>query len=198
VPALDERRASVQVELPDSWRPVPVAPDGDRAGQRRVLAGWAPGTDTRAVEDRLVRQSRRAARAGVRFAAVLLAQVDGPRPDDQPLVLTGSLRVGFRRVGDPDPRVAAEGVLASLRQQARATRRLSLVGLGRDPDRPAVLVQEQGPVDGTVLARADVLWLLPGSGQLVSVSTTTADLPLAAAHRDVALSVAASLQVAAG
>jgi hypothetical protein len=178
---------TVRLDLPESWVRVPVAADGDRAGQRALLEGWCRGQPPDELVRRLVRESREAHRAGMAFAAVLLASAGTPA-----IAVSAALTVGFRQLSDAptDARVAAEGVLRVLRDEHRPTRRVELVGLAGDPDRPAVLVQER-----TTRALAEVLWLVPGSDQLAGISVTSADLPLAARLTEVALSAALSLRV---
>ena len=182
----------VPLELPETWVRLPVARDGDRPGQRALLADWC-GEPPADLVRQLVRLSRQASEDGVAFAAVLLATVGlgGGGPDHR-VPISGALTVGFRRAPGP-PRVVAEGVLAVLRQGGGPTRRAELVGLAGDPDRPAALVQERGVQDGRLLARSEVLW--PIADRLAGVCVTTADLPLADAMREVALSVAVGLSV---
>ncbi len=182
-------RPTVQLELPDTWVRVPVAPDGDRAGQRALLVAWCQEEPPGDLVRQLVRLSRRAHADGVAFAAVLLATVASP---DGRVPISGALTVGFRSAPGA-PRVVAEAVLATLRHRGGPTRRAELVGLAGDPDRPAVLLQEQGLDGEQVLARTEVLW--PLTGQLAGLAVTTTDLPLAPAMRDVALRTAAGLSV---
>lgn len=183
---------TVRLDLPETWVRVPVAADGDRSGQRALLEKWCQGPAPDDLVRRLVRESREAHRAGMSFAAVLLASVDGTSVGVPRIAVTAALTVGFRQLGDAatDPRVAAEGVLQVLRDEHRTTRRVELVGLAGDPDRPAVLVQERG-----TQAHTEVLWPVPGTDQLAGVSVTSSDLPLAAALTEVALSAAISLRL---
>lgn len=181
---------TVCVDLPETWVPVTVAPDGARNEQRRLLEDWCQGPAPEDLLRRLTRESRDAHHAGTAFAAVLLGTVDGSAVDLPRVAVTAALTLGFRPVGQTDPRVAAEGVLQVLRSRRRPAGRLELVGLDGDPGRPAVLVQERG-----TQVRTEVLWLLPGTGQLAGVCVTSGDLPLAAALTDVALAVAISLRL---
>jgi hypothetical protein len=191
--------AQVHVDLPQTWVPVPVAPDGDPDGQRQLLAEWLGDRPPPELVRLLVRTSRQADCDGVSFAAVLLGSVDGAAVGVDRVVLSAALTIGFRGLpGSANPRVAAEGVLQVLRRSGGPTRRASLVGLAGDPDRPAVLVTEHASEDGRLLARTQVLWLVPGSHHLAGVVVTSEDLPLAAALRDVALGAAVSLRVGAG
>src|SRR5881409_2459190 len=107
----------VHVDLPSTWVPVPVAPDGDRSGQRELLAEWVGGPPPPELVGRLVRVSRDAHRSGTSFAAVLLGTVDGTAVGADRVVLTAALTIGFQRLpGAGDARVAAEGVLQVLRR----------------------------------------------------------------------------------
>lgn len=200
---VDGGPARVQVDLPQSWRPLAVAPDGDRRAQRSLVDDWVAEvgpprpvcpTATSAAVRALVRQSRQAARDGVAFAAVLLGLVEGQ------LAVSGALTVLFRPLpAATDPRVAAEGVLRVLRDDAgdtrRPARRIELVGLGGDGGRPAVVLREQQPADGRLVALTQVLWLVPGSSRLATLTVATGNGALAAAFTEVALGAATSLQV---
>jgi hypothetical protein len=201
------------LELPDAWRPFAIATDGARAEQRALAEAWCaehvsdgrpspPGLGP--VVDRMVRESRRAARARVPFAAVLLGLMD-TTSDAVQLLVTGSLTVSFRQLpGATDPVVAAEGTLHSLREAADGspTRRLELVGLGRDSGRPAVLLRDQcldpdDPDDPAArLSLTHILWLVPGTSQLASVAVATPHRDLAAPFTELALSAASSLTLA--
>lgn len=213
-------RAQVCLDLPEAWRPVSVAPDGDRPAQRALLDAWiedAGATRTggshgdrtetpptrrpefRRLETQLVRESRRASRDGIRFAAVLL---DLGADGSGTVLLAASLTVSFRLLpGARDPLVAAQGTLAALRAApvtGYPTRRAELVGLGRDETRPAALVRDltTGPDDpATRLSVTQVLWLVPSSSQLACVSVASPNVKLPAELADVALSVAASLHL---
>jgi len=222
--------SQVHLELPEVWRRLAVTPDGDRDAQRALLDSWcaehspdaapvpapaAPsGRDTAVT--RLVRESRRASREGIGFAAVLLAllpappqpdppdaEADSPEPTAQHLLLAASLTVSFRHLpGETDPGIAAQGTLEALRQQPTgpgyATRRLELVGLARDRARPAVLLREQRTAADdptTQLALSQVLWLVPGSSELASVAVATPNRELATSFTELALCVASSLRV---
>lgn len=220
--------SQVHLELPEVWRRLAVTPDGDRVAQRALVDSWcdehspdaapvsvpaAPaGRDT--AVSRLVRESRRASREGIGFAAVLLAllpappqpdppEADAPEPTAQHLLLAASLTVSFRHLpGETDPGIAAQGTLEALRQQPTgagySTRRLELVGLARDRARPAVLLREQRTAADdptTQLALSQVLWLVPGSSELASVAVATPNRELATSFTELALSVAASLRV---
>lgn len=180
----------VHLELPDAWRRLAIAADGDRAGQRALLLARRQQPADEQEVTRLVRASRQASRAGVGFAAVLLAGDPGEPP------LTASLTVGFRRLpGAADARIAAEGVLSGLRhgQRTRPTRRLTLMGLGGDPHRPAVLLRDRAHQDGVQLCLAEVLWLVPGTEQLAVLAVTSPDLALADGFAATALDAAQAL-----
>lgn len=183
---------TVHLELPDTWVPVTLAADGDRQGQRALLADWCGGKPPADLVGRLVRESRVAHRAGLAFAAVLLATVDGHTAGLERVAVSAALTIGFRRLdGVGDPRVAAEGVLQTRRAASGPSTRLELVGLGGDADRPAVLVQTTVPE-----ARCEVLWLVPGTDQLAGIAATSQDRPLAPALAQVVLAAAASLRLA--
>lgn len=189
----------VHVELPETWVRVPLAADGDRAGQRQLLQDWLGAPPSSELLGRLVRASRDAHRSGASFAAVLLGSVDGSPVGADRVVLSAALTVGFRPLpGATDARVAAEGVLQVLRRTSAPTRQVTLVGLAGEADRPAVLVTEQAAEAGRLVTRTSVLWLLPDTCRLAAVTASSEDLPLAAALRDVALAVAVSLRVGSG
>ena len=179
---------TVRLELPESWLPVPLAADGDRAGQRALLARWCGGEPPEDLVRRLVAESRAAHRSGVAFAALLLAAEQGPPAQ----VVTAALTVGFQPLpGAADPRTAAEGVLQVRRAAAAATTRVELVGLAGDVERPAVVVRETG-----THCRTEVLWLLPGTDQLAGISVSSEDRSFGPAAAQVAVTAAASLQLA--
>jgi len=190
VPVLTPRQPTVHLELPETWVRVPLAADGDRNGQRRLLTDWCGGSPPDALVSRLVRQSRAAHRDGLSFAAVLLATVDGMPVGLDRVTLSAALTVGFRPLpgASQDASVAAEGLLRVRRASAGPATRTELVGLARDPDRPALLVQE-----AVTTARCEVLWLVPGTDRLAGVAATSQDRALAPALARVALAAAASL-----
>jgi hypothetical protein len=172
--------ATVHLELPAPWQRIAIAADGGRAAQRALA--WPPAT-----VPALTRASRQAHRAGARFAAVLLRSLDDPDTSDQ-VSLVASLTLGFRELpGVRDPALAAEGALAALR--GGVTRRLELVGLGGDRTRPAVLLRQPGLVE--------VLWLVPGSEQLAVLAVSSPDPAAASGCGQLALDVAADLEVRA-
>lgn len=198
--------ARVHLDVPEPWRRLPIAPDGDARGQRALIDGWLVEqgrglTDDGSIDKvvtKLAVESRRASREAVGFAAILLDLL--PVAEGGAALLVGSLSVSFRHLpGETDPAVAAHGTLDVLRQQltgARyATRRLELVGLGADPGRPAVLVRDQRFSAGVALSVCQVLWLVAGSSQLASVAVATPNRELAQEFTEVALRVATSLRV---
>lgn len=201
--------SSVELELPPAWSRFPIAPDGARRAQRQLLEDWyadhtVPADRRETATTCLVRESRQASREGIGFAAVLFLDLDDPGADAQHQLVVGSLTVSFRTLPHADdPAVAAQGTLDVLRGQRSgggyATRRLELVGLGRDSARPAVLLREQlpDPETGTRVAVSQVLWLIPGSHQLASVAVATPNRDLAPAFTELALGVASGLRVTA-
>lgn len=137
---------------------------------------------------------------GVAFAAMLLAPLQvAVEGTDGHQALAASLTVSFRLLpGATDPAVVAQGTLQSLRDQGRVTRRAELVGLGRDPGRPGVLVREQRASDEGPIVVTQVLWLVPGTSQLACVAVASPARALATELTELALAAAAGLRVDSG
>ncbi len=197
----------VEIELPPAWRPMAVAPDGAPAMQRLLVDEWCAEQPEEislaaraAAVEQLVRESRQAAREALSFAAVLLLRLDGPGSAVHNL-LAGSLTVSFRALpGATDPALAAQGTFEVLRGTGAGgypTRRVALVGLGRDTGRPAVLLREQQLAGPAPLALTQVLWLVAGTDRLASVAVATPNRELAREFTELALGVATTLRVPA-
>ena len=189
----------ISLDLPEDWRRVPVAPDGDRRGQQSLVHDWLGEPRTTAASEAVIRmlvtESRRASRDGVAFAAVLLDLL----PEPEVALLAGSLTLAFRPLpGVTDPALAAQGALATLASQGCGrypTRRAELVGLAADPTRPAALVREQHLTGDVQMSVSQVLWLVPGTSHLGALAVSTPNRQLAREFTEVALQVASSLRV---